>query len=94
MGFKFTGKGAPARGGSVVKTASGDVVGEITSGGFSPVLGENIAMGYVQKAHAKAGTELLVETMTASDAGGDDEDALRHLPLPQTGVSSRVTRHV
>lgn len=62
VGFKFTGKGAPARGGSVVKTASGEVVGEITSGGFSPVLGENIAMGYVQKAHAKAGTELLVET--------------------------------
>ena len=62
VGFKFTGKGAPARGGSVVKTASGDAVGEITSGGFSPVLGENIAMGYVQKAHAKAGTELLVET--------------------------------
>ena len=62
VGFKFTGKGAPARSGSVVKTASGDVVGEITSGGFSPVLGENIAMGYVQKAHAKAGTELLVET--------------------------------
>jgi aminomethyltransferase len=62
VGFKFTGKGAPARGGSVVKLADGTVVGEITSGGFSPVLGENIAMGYVQKAFAKAGTELMVET--------------------------------
>ena len=40
----------------------GAEVGEVTSGGFSPVLQENIAMGYVQKAHAKAGTELLVET--------------------------------
>jgi len=62
VGFKFTGKGAPARGGSVVKLADGTVVGEITSGGFSPVLGENIAMGYVHKAFAKAGTELMVET--------------------------------
>ena len=62
VGFKFTGKGAPARGGSIVKTPSGETVGEITSGGFSPVLGENIAMGYVDKKHAKAGTELIVET--------------------------------
>ena len=62
VGFKFTGKGAPARGGSVVKLADGTAVGEITSGGFSPVLGENIAMGYVEKKHAKAGTELMVET--------------------------------
>ena len=40
----------------------GDKVGEVTSGGFSPVLQENIAMGYVLKSHAKAGTELQVET--------------------------------
>jgi len=35
-------------------------IGEISSGGFSPNLNKNIAMGYVEKAHAKAGTELKV----------------------------------
>ena len=61
IGLKV-GKGAPARGGSKVLSADGEVVGEITSGGFSPVLQTNIAMGYVLKSHAKAGTELQVET--------------------------------
>jgi len=62
VGLKFTGKGAPARGGSKIFTPEGEEVGHVTSGGFSPVLGENIAMGYVAKGKAKAGTELLVET--------------------------------
>jgi len=35
-------------------------VGEITSGAFSPTLKKNIAMGYVEKKHGKAGTELKV----------------------------------
>ena len=35
-------------------------VGEITSGAFSPCLKKNIAMGYVEKPYAKAGTELKV----------------------------------
>lgn len=35
-------------------------VGEVTSGAFSPCLKKNIAMGYVEKAYAKAGTELQV----------------------------------
>ena len=56
------GKGAPARGGSKILDVDGNLVGEVTSGGFSPVLGSNIAMGYVQKGSAKAGTELQVET--------------------------------
>ena len=40
----------------------GNQIGEVTSGGFSPVLQKNIAMGYVDKAFAKAGTEMVVET--------------------------------
>jgi hypothetical protein len=35
-------------------------VGEVTSGAFSPCLKKNIAMGYVDKAYAKAGTPLKV----------------------------------
>ncbi len=37
-------------------------VGEITSGAFSPCLKKNIAMGYVEKPYAKAGTELKVSS--------------------------------
>lgn len=35
-------------------------IGEISSGAFSPCLKKNIAMGYVQKGHGKAGTKLKV----------------------------------
>ena len=55
-------KGAPARQHSKILDMDGKEVGEISSGGFSPVLGKNIAMGYVPKALAKAGTEVQVET--------------------------------
>lgn len=56
----FVTKGAPARQGSPIQTLDGKVVGEITSGGYSPNLKKNIAMGYVEKKHGKAGTELKV----------------------------------
>jgi len=55
------GSGAPARSHSKILSPSGEQIGEISSGGFSPVLGHNIAMGYIQKAFAKAGTEVQVE---------------------------------
>lgn len=51
----------PARQHSEIVTADGEVVGEVTSGGFSPCLGHPIGMGYVDKAYAKAGTELMVK---------------------------------
>ena len=38
------GSGAPARSHSKILSPTGEEVGEITSGGFSPVLGHNIAM--------------------------------------------------
>jgi aminomethyltransferase len=62
VGFTFTSKGAPARQHSKILDSNGKQIGEITSGGFSPVLQKNIAMGYVEKAFAKVGTELQVET--------------------------------
>jgi len=62
IGLTFTGKGAPARQHSLILDADGNQIGEVTSGGFSPVLQKNIAMGYVDKAFAKAGTEMVVET--------------------------------
>lgn len=56
----FVCEGAPARQHSDVTDLEGNKVGEITSGAFSPCLKKNIAMGYVDKAHAKAGTPLKV----------------------------------
>lgn len=41
----FITSGAPARGHSKLLTADGKQVGEVTSGGFSPCLQKNIAMG-------------------------------------------------
>jgi len=54
-------KGAPARGHCKILNADGEEIGEVTSGGFSPCLKKNIAMGYVKKGYQKSGTELKVE---------------------------------
>ena len=53
-------EGAPAREGAEIADADGQVVGKVTSGGPSPTLGKNIAMGYVPPAFAALGTELKV----------------------------------
>lgn len=54
-------EGAPAREGAEILDKSGAVVGKITSGGPSPSLKKNIAMGYVPTALSKNGTELQVK---------------------------------
>lgn len=41
--------GAPPRNGAIVKNLQGEQVGVVTSGAVSPVLGKNVAMGYVDK---------------------------------------------
>eukprot|EP00898_Chlorokybus_atmophyticus_P004550 jgi/Chlat1/5096/Chrsp33S05113 len=53
-------QGAPARQHVEIQDLDGKTVGEVTSGGFSPTLKLNIAMGYVAKELSKAGTELQV----------------------------------
>jgi len=52
--------GAPPRQHSEVLSPDGAVIGEVTSGAFSPCLKTNIALAYVPKEFAKAGTELQV----------------------------------
>jgi aminomethyltransferase len=42
-------------------TADGEVVGEVTSGGFGPTLGRPIAMGYVPIALSSIGSSLIAE---------------------------------
>ena len=53
--------GAPPRQHADILLPDGETrVGEVSSGAFSPCLGKNVAMGYVPKEHAKAGTQLKV----------------------------------
>lgn len=51
---------APAREGAEIQNSEGKTIGKVTSGGPSPSLGKNIAMGYVENGFHKAGTELSV----------------------------------
>jgi aminomethyltransferase len=51
---------APAREGSAVVDLDGNLVGEVTSGGFGPSLGAPIAMGYVARPHSDPGAALAV----------------------------------
>jgi aminomethyltransferase len=53
-------EGAPAREGAEIADAGGNVVGRVTSGGFSPSLAAPIAMGFVSPALSAAGTALKV----------------------------------
>jgi len=54
----FISSGPPARSHSEIKNEKGESIGEITSGGFSPCLKKNIAMGYVKSGNHKAGTKV------------------------------------
>ncbi len=51
-------EGAPAREGAEITDDAGQVMGRVTSGGFSPTLSAPIAMGYVPPALAAPGTRL------------------------------------
>ncbi|HWF76334.1 MAG TPA: glycine cleavage system aminomethyltransferase GcvT [Caulobacteraceae bacterium] len=51
-------EGAPAREGAEIVDEAGQVVGKVTSGGFSPSLSAPIAMGYVTPALAEPGAML------------------------------------
>ncbi|ERN17440.1 hypothetical protein AMTRI_Chr02g215580 [Amborella trichopoda] len=59
VGFFST--GPPARSHSeILEKEGGGALGEVTSGGFSPCLKKNIAMGYVKSGSHKAGTEVKI----------------------------------
>ncbi|WP_294532044.1 glycine cleavage system aminomethyltransferase GcvT [uncultured Rhodoblastus sp.] len=57
VGLALDGK-APAREGAEIANARGEIVGIVTSGGFSPSLGRPIAMGYVPPTFSAPGTAL------------------------------------
>lgn len=49
---------APAREGTAIADKAGQIVGRVTSGGFGPSVNAPVAMGYVEKAFSRAGTEV------------------------------------
>ena len=59
VGFKMMEKGIP-RHDYPIKDTAGKVIGKVTSGTISPVLGIGIGMGYVTIENAKPGTEILI----------------------------------
>lgn len=56
VGFTFNDKAFPRQGYPIHADAS--VIGNVTSGTFSPILDRGIGMGYVDTIHAKAGTPI------------------------------------
>jgi aminomethyltransferase len=59
-GFKMIDKGIP-RHDYEIKDASGKVIGKVTSGTMSPMLGVGIGMGYVTTENANPGTEVFID---------------------------------
>ncbi|WP_119306832.1 glycine cleavage system aminomethyltransferase GcvT [Cohaesibacter haloalkalitolerans] len=57
VGIRLLGK-APAREGAEIQDQDGNVIGQVTSGGFAPTLQIPIAMGYVVPAFADIGTKI------------------------------------
>ncbi len=57
VGLKVLGR-APVREGAELVNSDGEVIGTVTSGGFGPTYGGPVAMGYVARDYADAGTEI------------------------------------
>jgi aminomethyltransferase len=60
IGFKMIDKGIP-RHDYLLKTADGNVIGKVTSGTMSPMLGIGVGLGYVETAYTNPGTEIFVD---------------------------------
>jgi aminomethyltransferase len=59
VGFKMIDKGIP-RHDYEIKDVSGSVIGKVTSGTISPVIGVGIGLGYVSTENSKPGTEIFI----------------------------------
>ncbi|HTF19114.1 MAG TPA: glycine cleavage system aminomethyltransferase GcvT [Chryseolinea sp.] len=60
VGFKMQEKGIP-RHDYMIKDAAGQVIGRVTSGTMSPVLGVGVGLGYVALEHASPGSTIFIE---------------------------------
>ena len=59
-GFEMIDRGIP-RHGYEITDADGAVIGVVTSGTQSPILGKGIGMGYVATAHSNIGSEIYIQ---------------------------------
>ena len=59
VGFEMVGRGIPRHGFDII--LGSEVVGQVTSGGYSPTLNKNIGLGFVPPAAAEKGTELSID---------------------------------
>lgn len=59
-GFELIDRGIP-RHGYEITNATGNVIGEVTSGTMSPMLKKGIGMGYVNKSHWAFGNEIYIK---------------------------------
>ena len=60
VGFEMIERGIP-RHHYIIKDASGNAIGTVTSGTQAPSLGKAIGLGYVTIEHAKIGTEIFID---------------------------------
>jgi aminomethyltransferase len=60
VGFKMIEKGIP-RHDYQIKDANGNVIGKVTSGTMSPMLGVGIGLGYVTTQNANPGSEIFID---------------------------------
>ena len=60
VGFKMVDKGIP-RHDYAIKASDGSVIGKVTSGTMSPVLGIGVGLGYVTVSNADPGNEIFIE---------------------------------
>lgn len=65
VGFVMVDRGIPRHDYEILD-ASGNVIGRVTSGTQSPVLGVGIGLGYVGKDHAASGTEIYIKVRERS----------------------------
>jgi len=59
IGFRMTERGVPRHGYDIL--LDGEPVGSVTSGAFSPTLGEFIGLGYVPASSSQVGTEIAID---------------------------------
>jgi aminomethyltransferase len=60
VGFKMIDKGIP-RHDYQIKNAQGNVIGKVTSGTMSPVLGVGIGLGYVTIENSNPGSDIFID---------------------------------
>jgi aminomethyltransferase len=83
-GIKFDGRRS-ARHNDVIRSISGETIGAVTSGSFSPSLERAIAMGYIRKQYSFAGNKVIVAT-DRSDLTG----TIVETPFYKSGTARRA----